>query len=167
MQIWARMHLQKRITNAPAGRLSTPAPTMLFTKLKISSGIVAVPSVEIAASPSPPDISSAELDHGATRCFCAVPAVVNGVAAWPRLADWARDEVDGEEGETNASASTTAAMAARRKAAWTLMLEMLRGPMGAGGGSRLRRRQVVHREEEEEVGSAQERAARRAHYFSA
>lgn len=35
--------------NSPAGRLSTPAPTMLLTRLNISLGIVAVPPPVVAA----------------------------------------------------------------------------------------------------------------------
>ena len=59
------MNEEKKTEYAPAGKLSTPAPTILLTRLKISSGIVAVPSVDIAASPPspPPDISNAVVDH--------------------------------------------------------------------------------------------------------
>ena len=37
--------------NSPAGRLSTPAPTMLLTRLNISLGIVAVPPPVAAGAP--------------------------------------------------------------------------------------------------------------------
>jgi hypothetical protein len=55
-------------SNAPAGKLNTPAPMMLFTRLKTSSGMVAVPSVDTASPPPPPppppDIPNAVIDHG-------------------------------------------------------------------------------------------------------
>ena len=54
---------------APAGKLKTPAPTILLMRLKTSFGIVAVPSVDNAASPSPPDISNAVLDHDSICCL--------------------------------------------------------------------------------------------------
>ena len=120
--------------NAPAGKLNTPAPMMLFTKLKISSGMVAVPSVA-TASPPPPDIPSAVANHGAAaaavrpcRRSQLPPAAVSGTLAseeppTSRLLE-ARGARGVEEGATNASALTNAAigMAATSEAALTLIL---------------------------------------------
>jgi hypothetical protein len=95
--------LNNFIQHVPAGKLSTPAPTILFTKLKISSGIVAVPSVLTASPPPPPDISSATFDNGADPA-CLL-AAVNGVWDWRVIG-----ELKAPVGVTNASASTNEEM---------------------------------------------------------
>ena len=116
--------------DAPAGKLNTPAPMMLFTKLNISSGMVAVPSVATASPPPPPDIPSAAADHGAAARRCRrsrlPPATVGGtLASEPPsrllVAGGARGV---EEGTTKASALTNAAigMAATSEAALILIL---------------------------------------------
>jgi hypothetical protein len=125
--------------NAPAGKLNTPAPMMLFTKLKISSGMVAVPSVATASPPPPPppDMPSAVADHGAAAAAADVrlcrrsqlpPAAASGTLASeepPTSRLFAARGARGvEEGATNASALTNAAigMAATSEAALTLIL---------------------------------------------
>jgi hypothetical protein len=54
---------------------STPAPTMLLTKLKTSLGIVAVPSGVAVAAPSPPLSSSAVVLDVEDRNADAPPVV--------------------------------------------------------------------------------------------
>ena len=59
--------------NSPAGKLSTPAPTIDFTRLKTSLGIEAVPPVLFDASIASTaaaldDMANAILPLG--RCFC-------------------------------------------------------------------------------------------------
>eukprot|EP00978_Attheya_sp_CCMP212_P040958 scaffold229254_cov51-Attheya_sp.AAC.2 len=55
----------------PAGRLSTPAPTMLFTRLNTSLGMVAVPlptpASDSSAAPPAPVICTATFDASGTR----------------------------------------------------------------------------------------------------
>jgi hypothetical protein len=111
---------------------------MLFTKLKISSGMVAVPSVATASPPPPPppDMPSAVADHGAAAAAAVrpcrrsqlPPAAASGTLASeepPTSRLFAARGARGvEEGATNASALTNAAigMAATSEAALTLIL---------------------------------------------
>ena len=60
-------------TNVPAGKLRTPAPTILLIKLNTSVGIVAVPPPEVVLPPPPPPAPP----RGTAAALSAPPALLS------------------------------------------------------------------------------------------
>mmetsp|Transcript_57359 Transcript_57359/g.139940 ORF Transcript_57359/g.139940 Transcript_57359/m.139940 type:complete len:337 (+) Transcript_57359:680-1690(+) len=81
----------------PAGKLSTPAPTILLIKLKTSLGIVAVPPPEVAPlPPAPPPRGTAA---SAPSLFSAPPASAEAEALPKVVVEVREADLDGDHNE--------------------------------------------------------------------